>query len=57
MGEDRLTTYGISEAARELCISAEWLRLGEGGFFPPALRDRNGHRHYTDEDEEHIRKR
>jgi DNA-binding transcriptional MerR regulator len=43
-------TYKISEAARELNISAEWLRVGEKrGFFPPALRDRNGHRYYTEE--------
>ena len=51
MGENRLTTYRISEAAREeLGISAEWLRVGEKrGFFPPALRDRNGHRYYTEE--------
>jgi hypothetical protein len=31
MGENRLTTYTISEAARELGISIEWLRAGEGG--------------------------
>jgi hypothetical protein len=31
MAEDRLTTYRISEAARELGISAEWLRVGRGG--------------------------
>jgi DNA-binding transcriptional MerR regulator len=58
MGEDRLTTYRISEAARELGISAEWLRVGEKrGFFPPALRDRNGHRYYTEEDIERMRSR
>ena len=58
MGESRLTTYRISEAARELGISAEWLRVGERrGFFPPALRDRNGHRYYTEEDIERMRKR
>jgi DNA-binding transcriptional MerR regulator len=46
MGEDRQTTYRISEAARELGISIEWLRAGERrGFFPAALRDRNGHRY------------
>jgi MerR family regulatory protein len=48
MGEDRHTTYRISEAARELGISIEWLRAGERrGFFPAALRDRNGHRYTT----------
>jgi DNA-binding transcriptional MerR regulator len=57
MGENRLTTYRISEAARELGISAEWLRVGEKrGFFSPALRDRNGHRYYTEEDIERMRK-
>jgi len=31
MGENRRTTYRISEAARELGISAEWLRVGREG--------------------------
>jgi DNA-binding transcriptional MerR regulator len=58
MGENRRTTYRISEAARELGISAEWLRVGERrGFFPPALRDRNGHRCYTEEDLKRMRGR
>ena len=58
MGENRRTIYRISEAARELGISAEWLRVGERrGFFPPALRDRNGHRYYTPEDIERLRNR
>jgi uncharacterized protein with von Willebrand factor type A (vWA) domain len=58
MDENRRTTYRISEAARELGISIEWLRKGEArGFFPPALRDRNGHRYYTEEDMERMRKR
>jgi DNA-binding transcriptional MerR regulator len=40
MRENKRTTYRISEAARDLGISAEWLRMGERrGFFPPALRD------------------
>jgi hypothetical protein len=57
MAEDRLTSYRISEAARELGISAEWLRVGERrGYFPPALRDHNGYRYYTEEDIERIRK-
>jgi MerR HTH family regulatory protein len=57
MAENRRTNYRISEAARELGISAEWLRVGERrGFLPPALRDRNGHRYYTDEDIERMRK-
>ncbi len=54
----RRTTYRISEAARELGISAEWLRVGEKrGFFLPARRDRNGHRYYTPEDMERLRNR
>ena len=58
VAENRRTTYRISEAARELGISAEWLRVGERrGFFPPALRDRNGHRYYTEEDIERMRNR
>ncbi len=59
-GMDELgrATYRISEAARELGISVEWLRKGEmRGFFPPALRDRNGHRSYTEEDIERMRNR
>jgi DNA-binding transcriptional MerR regulator len=58
MEEHRRATYRISEAARELGISIEWLRKGEARrFFPPALRDRNGHRYYTEEDMERMRNR
>jgi hypothetical protein len=58
MNGNRRTTYRISEAARELGISAEWLRVGEKrGFFPPALHDQNGHRYYTEEDLERMRNR
>jgi hypothetical protein len=58
MKENRRTTYRISEAASELGTSIEWLRKGEvGGYFPPALRDRNGHRYYTEEDMERMRNR
>ena len=57
MEEHGRATYRISEAARELGISIEWLRKGEArGFFPLALRDRNGHRYYTEEDIERMRK-
>lgn len=50
--------YGISETARELGLSAEWLRQGEKrGALPPARRDRNGHRFYTPEDIERLRHR
>ena len=58
MKENRRTTYRISEAARELGISAEWLRVGEKrGYFPLALRDRNGHRYYTEDDIVRMRNR
>jgi hypothetical protein len=58
MEEHGRATYRISEAARALGISVEWLRKGETwGFFPPALRDGNGHRYYTEEDMERMRNR
>ena len=58
MKENRRTTYRISEAARELGISAEWLRVGEKhGYFPLALRDRNCYRYYTEDDVERMRNR
>jgi DNA-binding transcriptional MerR regulator len=51
-------TYGISAAARELGLSAEWLRKGEKrGSLPPAKRDRNGYRYYTEEDVDRLRNR
>ncbi len=50
--------YGISEAARELGLSAEWLRQGEKrGSLPRAKRDRNGYRYYTAEDIDRLRNR
>jgi DNA-binding transcriptional MerR regulator len=50
--------YGISATARELGLSAEWLRKGEKrGSLPFAKRDRNGHRYYTEEDIERLRNR
>jgi DNA-binding transcriptional MerR regulator len=50
--------YRISEAARELGLSTEWLRQGEKrGSLPPARRDRNGHRYYTPEDIQRLHKR
>jgi len=58
MGENRQTTYRISEAARELGISVEWLKAGERrGYFSPARRDHRGHRIYTSADIERIRRR
>jgi DNA-binding transcriptional MerR regulator len=50
--------YSISEAARELGLSAEWLREGEKrGSLPLARRDRNGYRFYTEDDIERLRNR
>jgi DNA-binding transcriptional MerR regulator len=50
--------YSISEAARELSLSAEWLREGERrGSLPKARRDRNGYRYYTESDIERLRNR
>jgi DNA-binding transcriptional MerR regulator len=50
--------YSISEAARELSLSAEWLREGEKrGALPLARRDRNGYRYYTPSDIERLRNR
>jgi DNA-binding transcriptional MerR regulator len=56
--EIRQPIYGISEAARELSLSAEWLREGEKrGALPLARRDRNGYRYYTPADIERLRNR
>jgi DNA-binding transcriptional MerR regulator len=50
--------YTVSEAARELGLSAKWLRQGEKrGALQPARRDRRGHRFYTPEDLERLRNR
>jgi DNA-binding transcriptional MerR regulator len=50
--------FTISEAARELGLSAEWLRQGEKrGSLPRARRDRNGYRYYNPEDIERLRNR
>ena len=50
--------YSISEAARELSLSAEWLREGEKrGVLPLARRDRNGYLYYTQADIERLRNR
>jgi DNA-binding transcriptional MerR regulator len=41
-------TYSVSEVARKLALSADWLREGERrGLLPPARRNINGHRVYT----------
>ncbi len=56
--EKKLHILGISEAARELGLSVEWLRQGERrGSLPKARRNRNGYRYYTPEDVERLRNR
>ncbi len=55
---DTSPIYSVSDAARELSLSADWLRRGEKrGSFPPAKRDRNGYRYYTVEDLKRLRNR
>ena len=50
--------YSISEAARKLGLSVDWLRQGEKrGSLPLARRDRNGYRYYTSEDLVRLRNR
>jgi DNA-binding transcriptional MerR regulator len=47
----------VSEAARELGRSADWLREAEKkGKLPKARRDLNGWRVYTEEDLQRLRK-
>ncbi|MDP9479702.1 MAG: MerR family transcriptional regulator [Actinomycetota bacterium] len=51
-------TYSISQAARELGLSADWLRRAERrGSLPPARRDRQNHRHPTKDDLGRLRAR
>lgn len=50
-------TYSV-EAAHKLGVSAAWLQFGERlGYLPPARRSSGGHRRYTDEDIEELRRR
>jgi DNA-binding transcriptional MerR regulator len=56
--ETKPKIYSISEAARELGLSAEWLRQAEKRkSLPAAKRDRRGYRYYTPEDIERLRNR
>ncbi len=49
-------TYTISQAARELGLSADWLRRAERrGSLPPARRDRHNYGYYTEGDLERLR--
>jgi DNA-binding transcriptional MerR regulator len=50
-------TFTISEAAKELSVSTGWLRFGEWlGALPLARRTAGGHRFYTPEDIERLRR-
>lgn len=50
------TICGVSEAARALSVSADWLREGEKrGLLPPARRE-GGRRRYTQADIERLRR-
>ncbi len=50
-------TLTISEAAYELGVTPSWLRFGERlGALPLARRTSGGHRFYTSEDIEHLRR-
>jgi DNA-binding transcriptional MerR regulator len=50
-------TFTISEAAEELSVSTGWLRFGERlGALPLARRTPGGHRFYTPEDIERLRR-
>ena len=50
-------TLTISEAARELGVTAAWLRFGERlGSLPLARRTESGWRYYTPEDMDRLRR-
>jgi len=50
-------TLTVSEAAAELNVSVSWLRFGERlGSMPRARRTAGGHRYYTLEDIERLRR-
>ena len=50
-------TLTISQAAAELNVTPAWLRFGERlGYLPPARRTAGGHRFYTTEDVERLRR-
>jgi DNA-binding transcriptional MerR regulator len=47
----------ISAAAKELGVTAAWLRFGERlGALPLARRTEGGHRYFTSEDIERLRR-
>jgi len=50
-------TLTISQCADELGVTPSWLRFGERlGALPLARRTRGGHRYYTTEDIERLRR-
>ena len=50
-------TYSISEAAEDLNVTPSWLRFGERlGALPLARRTPGGHRYYTQEDLQRLRR-
>jgi len=47
----------ISDVARQLGFSTDHIReLEKAGRIPPVLRDTNGHRRYTQDDMERLRR-
>jgi DNA-binding transcriptional MerR regulator len=51
----KLPVPGISEAARELGLSAQWVRQRRRrARFPKARQDRHGYRYHTLEDVERL---
>jgi DNA-binding transcriptional MerR regulator len=57
MLDTKQRTFAISAAATELGVAATWLRFGERlGALPLARRTQSGHRYYTPEDIERLRR-
>lgn len=57
MLKEQCTFRTIGEAANELDVSSSWLRFGERlGALPLARRTAGGHRYYTPEDIERLRR-
>lgn len=53
----RTRTFRIKEVADELGVTPSWLRFGERlGAMPLARRTPGGHRYYTSEDIERLRR-
>ncbi len=47
----------IKEAAQRLGVCTDWIRkLERDGRIPPARRDLNGHRRYSEEDLDEVRR-